>query len=133
VKEALYGLEKMTPGTDEYDELLNKTMKDIREHAEELEREDLQLLEPLLGLDGSKKAAASFSSTKKFVPTRCDSHLNLPCDDLTFLNHRPHPSTSNNAPYETVVGFLTTPIDKLKDMFTKFPTEEMKQEAQKDV
>jgi hypothetical protein len=133
VKEALYELEKMTPGTDEYDKLLNKTMKDLREHAEAMEREDLQLLEPWLGLDGSKQAASSFSYTKKFVPTRCDSYLNLPCVDLTFLNHRPHPTASYEPPYDTVVGFLTMPIDKLKDMFSKFPTEEMKQEVQKDV
>jgi hypothetical protein len=133
VKEALYELEKMTPGTDEYDVLLDKTMKDLRDHAESEEREDLQLLEPLLGVDGSKQAASSFSFTKNFAPTRCDSHLNLPCVDLTFRDHRPHPSAPNTLPYETVVGFLTMPIDKLKDLFSKFPTEEMKQEAQKDM
>jgi hypothetical protein len=75
VKEAFYELEKMTPGTDEYDELLNKTMKDFHEHAESEENEDLQLLEPFLGMDGSKQAASSFSTTKNFVPTRCDSIL----------------------------------------------------------
>jgi hypothetical protein len=29
------------------------------------------------------------------------------------------------------VGFLAAPIDKLKDMFADFPTEEMKEEAEK--
>jgi hypothetical protein len=83
VKEALYKLEKMTPGTDKYDELLSTTMKDFREHAESIEREDLQLLEPFLGLDGSKQAASSFSYTKLFAPTWCDSQLTLPCVDLS--------------------------------------------------
>jgi hypothetical protein len=42
---------------------------------------------------------------------------------------RPHPSASNKPPYETVVGFLVMPIDKVKDMFFKFPTEEMMEEV----
>ncbi len=40
-----------------------------------------------------------------------------------------HPSAPNKPPYETLVGFMTMPIDKLKDMFSAFPTEEMKEKA----
>jgi hypothetical protein len=35
----------------------------------------------------------------------------------------------NKPPYETLVGFMAAPIDKLKDLFTTFPTEEMKKDA----
>ncbi|KAJ3756510.1 hypothetical protein EV360DRAFT_84897 [Lentinula raphanica] len=44
----------------------------------------------------------------------------------------PHPSAPNKPPTETLVGFLALPIDKLKDMFSKFPTEEMKKAAEED-
>lgn len=36
----------------------------------------------------------------------------------------------NKPPYETFVGFLAAPIDKLKDHFASFPTEEMKEAAE---
>jgi len=42
---------------------------------------------------------------------------------------RAHPSAPNKPPYETIAGFLALPIDKLKDMFTAFPTEEDKEAA----
>ena len=45
--------------------------------------------------------------------------------------NRAHPCAPNKPPFETLVGLLSAPIDKLKDMFAKFPTEEMKEEAEK--
>jgi hypothetical protein len=38
-----------------------------------------------------------------------------------FTPTRSHPSAPNKPPFETVVGLMTAPIDKLRDMFTKFP------------
>ena len=40
-----------------------------------------------------------------------------------------HPELPNEPPLETLAGFLAAPLDKLKDLFSKFPTEEMKKEA----
>jgi hypothetical protein len=42
-----------------------------------------------------------------------------------------HPSFPDKPPYETFLGFLAAPIDKLQDYFATFPTEEMKEEAEK--
>jgi hypothetical protein len=56
---------------------------------------------------------------RKFVP----GSLNICC--------RAHPWAPNKPPYETLIGFLEAPIDKLKDLFAAFPTEEMKAEAEK--
>ncbi|KAI0056261.1 hypothetical protein BV25DRAFT_1814410 [Artomyces pyxidatus] len=109
VKEQLYALSGQTPGTSEYDTTLKKVMEHLRPHNDSEEQEDLPLLEPELGADGSAQAAQSFSRTKKFVPTRA------------------HPSAPNRPPFETFAGFLAAPIDKLKDMFETFPTEEMKE------
>lgn len=73
VKEKLYNLESMTPGSPEYDSLLKDVMAHLHEHNDSEEQKDLPMLEPQLGPDNSKSAAASFSRTKKFVPTRYDS------------------------------------------------------------
>jgi len=109
VKETLSTLESMTPGTEEYDKLIERMMVTLHRHNDDEETKDLPLLEPHLGHDASQAAASQFSLTKKFVPTRA------------------HPSAPNKPPFETLAGFLVAPIDKLKDQFTKFPTEEMEE------
>jgi len=113
VKELLSNLESLTPGHSDYHETMAKMISHLRPHNDSEEREDLPMLEPILGDKASKEAAAQFSRTKKFVPTRA------------------HPCAPNKPPFETLLGFLEAPIDKLKDLFASFPTEEMKQEAEK--
>ncbi|KAJ7628744.1 hypothetical protein FB45DRAFT_1059449 [Roridomyces roridus] len=109
VKEMLTQLESLKPGTDEYDKILEQMMSSLREHNNDEEVKDLPSLEPQLGEEASKNAAGQFTLTKKFVPTRA------------------HPSLPNKPPFETLAGFLVAPIDKLRDAFDKFPTEEMKE------
>ena len=46
------------------------------------------------------------------------------------FRRRTHPSAPNRPPLETFVGFLTAPIDKLKDIFAKFPADEMKEDSE---
>ncbi|KAJ7356460.1 hypothetical protein DFH08DRAFT_688907, partial [Mycena albidolilacea] len=108
VKEMLSTMESLTPGTDEYDKILERMMVSLHHHDDE-EIKDLPLVEPHLGEDANKEAALQFSLTKKFVPTRA------------------HPGAPNKPPFETLAGFLLVPIDKLRDEFTKFLTEEMKE------
>ncbi|KAK6972136.1 Hhe domain protein [Favolaschia claudopus] len=110
VKEMLYKMESMTPGSAEYDKLLERMMVSLREHNDSEEANDLPILETHLG-EGSQQAASQFSLTKKFAPTRS------------------HPSAPNKPPFETFAGFLAAPMDKLKDAFTKFPTNETKDAA----
>jgi len=115
VKESLYKLESLQPGSSEFDALLNKTMASLHHHNDDEEIDDLPLLEPEIGEEGSKAAALSFKRTKKFVPTRA------------------HPSAPNKPPFETLVGFLAAPLDKLLDTFAKFPTTEEKEEAEEEL
>ncbi|KAL1742103.1 hypothetical protein HDZ31DRAFT_66282 [Schizophyllum fasciatum] len=110
VKEKLYQIESMKPGSEEYNTQLAAVMKHLHEHNDSEEQKDLPELEPHLGTDGSASAAQTFSRTKKFVPTRA------------------HPSAPNKPPFETVVGLMTAPLDKIKDAFAKFPTDDMKSE-----
>jgi len=81
----------------------------VGQHAGALQREeheDLPALEQVLEESESQDLAMSFARTKHFVPTHS------------------HPDAPNKPPYETVAGMLSTPMDKMKDMFRKFPKEE---------
>ena len=40
-----------------------------------------------------------------------------------------HPGAPDKPPFETFAGLMAAPLDKLKDMFAKFPTDEQKQAA----
>ncbi|KAH8115032.1 hypothetical protein DFH11DRAFT_1743209 [Phellopilus nigrolimitatus] len=107
VKERLNKLESLTPGEADYDSLLGTVMEHLNEHNNSEEQHDLMLLEPALGAGASESAAASFQRTKQFVPTRA------------------HPSVPDQPPMETLAGLLAAPMDKLKDAFSKFPTDDM--------
>ncbi|KAH8103296.1 hypothetical protein BXZ70DRAFT_888910 [Cristinia sonorae] len=115
VKKELHDLESLKPGTPEFHSLIERIMADLHHHNDDEEINDLPMLEPVLGDTGSKQAAQSFKTTKKFVPTRS------------------HPSAPNQPPLETLAGFLAAPLDKLKDMFSKFPTAEEKAGAEKEL
>ncbi|KAH9476295.1 putative hemerythrin-like protein [Psilocybe cubensis] len=108
VKNLLYQLESLKPGTSQHADLLKNIVDHLKPHNDSEEQEDLPLLQKAIGEQGSQDAAASFKRTKKFVPTRS------------------HPSAPDQPPFETLAGLMAAPIDKLKDMFTKFPTEEQK-------
>jgi len=64
---------------------------------------DLPTLEKALTGDVTADIAKSFERTKMFTPTRS------------------HPSAPDKPPFETVVGLLAAPIDRLADLFRKFP------------
>ncbi|KAI5899256.1 uncharacterized protein SCHCODRAFT_02604620 [Schizophyllum commune H4-8] len=111
VKEKLYELEKLDPGSTEFDTLLESTMSALHKHIDTEERDEMPKLEALLMDEDSKSAAGSFARTKMIAPTR------------------PHPSAPDKPPFETIVGLMSAPIDKVMDMFAKFPSEEEKQKA----
>ncbi|KAG8815084.1 hypothetical protein FRB91_001561 [Serendipita sp. 411] len=113
VKELLYRLESLTPAKQEYHDTLKDVINHLKPHNDSEEINDLPALEKVIGKEASRKAAAEFSRTKKLAPTR------------------PHPSAPNKPPYETLAGFLALPMDKVKDLFASFPTEEMKEDMAK--
>ncbi|TFK36182.1 hypothetical protein BDQ12DRAFT_725232 [Crucibulum laeve] len=111
VKNRLYNLEDLSPGTSQHASLLKEIMDHLKPHNDSEENEDLPLLEAAIGREDSQSAAKSFERTKKFVPTRS------------------HPSAPNKPPFETLAGLMAAPMDKLKDAFAKFPSDEEKKEA----
>ncbi|KAK6355604.1 hypothetical protein TWF696_004703 [Orbilia brochopaga] len=103
VKKLLHTFQGLKADDPEFKNTLQALYKDLKQHIEEEERDDLPTLEKALSSDDSESYAKSFERTKKFTPTRS------------------HPSAPDKPPFETVVGLMTAPMDKLADMFRKFP------------
>ncbi|KAI1298961.1 hypothetical protein F5Y03DRAFT_366959 [Xylaria venustula] len=104
LKEQLYEFQKLKPQDEAYVPILKSLFDDLQRHIKEEEEDHLVKLEKALSLTESKQLSYSFERTKMFTPTRS------------------HPSAPNKPPFETVVGLMTAPIDKLRDLlFTKFP------------
>jgi hypothetical protein len=76
----------------------------LDQHIKEEENGDLPTLEKHTPADESAKLADSFNKTKAFVPSR--SHPSAPDD---------------GGPFETVMGMMAAPLDRLGDLFRKFP------------
>lgn len=93
----------MTPDQPEFKPALKSLMDDLAQHIKEEEQDDLPALEKVLADADSESLANSFERTKMFVPTRS------------------HPSAPDRPPFETAMGMLAAPMDKLMDMFRKFP------------
>ena len=83
---------------------LRSLMGDLSKHILEEERDDLPRLDNALTSRESESLSRQFERTKMFVPTRS------------------HPSAPARPPFETVVGLMAAPIDKLGDIFRKFPS-----------
>ncbi|KAG0240613.1 hypothetical protein BGW41_006794 [Actinomortierella wolfii] len=105
-KEQLYEFQKMKATDPNFENTLKGLWSDLTKHIKDEEQIDLVQLENALDAEESAKMARSFHLTKKFVPTRS------------------HPSAPDKPPFETVVGLLSAPLDKLRDAFSRFPTEE---------
>jgi len=103
IKKQLYTFQGLHASDPKFKSTLEALYNDLKKHIEEEEHEDLPALEQNLDLALSESYAKSFERTKKFVPTRS------------------HPSAPDKPPFETVVGLLSAPVDKLLDLFRKFP------------
>jgi len=102
-KEDLAKLETLSVSDPQFAIVFAKLFKDLEHHMEEEERDDLPKFEAKITDEDSARISKSFERTKKFVPTRS------------------HPGAPNKPPFETVAGLMAAPIDKLRDMFAKFP------------
>lgn len=81
-------------------------MDDLRAHANTEETMDLVKLENAVTAEESERLARSFGRTKYFAPTRA------------------HPDMPDRPPFETAVGLLMAPLDKLQDLFRRWPETE---------
>ncbi|KAL7629645.1 hypothetical protein AAE478_001167 [Parahypoxylon ruwenzoriense] len=103
IKEQLHTFQKLKPGDSEFMPTLERLHEDLKQHIKEEQENDLVKLEEALGLTRSKELCQKFERTKWFTPTRS------------------HPSAPDQPPFETVAALITAPIDRLRDLFAKFP------------
>jgi hypothetical protein len=106
IKELLYKFQNMKPSDKEFDPTLGNIWQRLSHHIEDEEGTDLPALERNVPQDLRDKIARSFARTKMFVPTRS------------------HPRAPDKPPFETVAALMAAPIDKLSDLFRRFPKEE---------
>jgi hypothetical protein len=92
----------MSSTDPDYIPKLNEIWRPLSDHIKGEEEHDLVSLEAALKSE-SEQLATSFGTTKSFVPSRS------------------HPSAGEHPPFETAMGLLMAPIDRLADMFRRFP------------
>lgn len=99
----LKNFQNLKAGDPDFKPALKELYENLAQHIKEEEENDLPALEAKLGPTDSVAVAKSFDRTKKFAPTRS------------------HPSAPDKPPFETVAGLMAAPMDKLADMFRRFP------------
>jgi len=103
VKDKLYKFQNLSPDDPDFEPTLKSLWSDLTQHIKEEEEQDLPALEGAVNANDSESMEKSFNRTKLFVPTRS------------------HPDAPNRPPFETVAGLMAAPLDKLSDLFRKFP------------
>ncbi|KAI4852839.1 hemerythrin HHE cation binding domain protein [Aureobasidium sp. EXF-8845] len=104
VKELLYKFQGLNPDVVDFEPTLKALWRELSQHIKEEENGDLPTLEKHLSAGESEDLASSFNRTKAFVPSR--SHPSAPDD---------------GGPFETVAGLMAAPLDRIGDLFRKFP------------
>lgn len=95
----------MKQSDPKFDSHLHAMAKDYEDHIKDEETNYLPRLENAIAVSESRTLAQEFERTKMFLPSRS------------------HPAAPNKPPFETVAGLLAAPIDRLGDIFRKFPKE----------
>ncbi|KAH8200961.1 hypothetical protein TruAng_004899 [Truncatella angustata] len=105
VKNLLYEFQKLKPSDSNFQPTLDKLMKNLKQHIEEEEHSDLVELEEALDNTESSELSSKFERTKYLTPTRS------------------HPNAPNKPPFETVVGLMSAPLDKIGDLLRRWPND----------
>jgi len=116
VKQNLYDAANVDMNANDFKDKVRIVMDLLVKHIQKEEKELLPLLNKYISEDNLVSMGNSFSRRKFIVPTR--PHTMVPED----------PPTLNS-----ILGMLTAPIDKFRDLFVSFPEKEklaqMKKEA----
>ncbi|KAG9839585.1 HHE domain protein, partial [Aureobasidium melanogenum] len=104
VKELLNDFQKLKPDVEDFEPTLRALWSELDKHIKEEEAHDLPLLEKHTPADESTGLARSFDNTKMFTPTRS------------------HPAAPDNGGlFETAAALMSAPLDRLGDLFRKYP------------
>ncbi|KAI1337884.1 hypothetical protein F5Y15DRAFT_417670 [Xylariaceae sp. FL0016] len=103
IKEHLHTFQSLSPTDPAFDDVLASLWDDLSQHIEEVEGHDIPALEAELSDQEATDLRISFDRTKMLAPTRS------------------HPGSPGKPPFETVAALLAAPLDKVMDVFRKFP------------
>ncbi|KAI1452050.1 hypothetical protein F4805DRAFT_448915 [Annulohypoxylon moriforme] len=106
IKEQLYKFQGLDANDPEFEPTFSSLYSTLMRHVKEEEEHDIPRLESKLDHDALLKLSNSFERTKLLTPTRS------------------HPSAPNVPPFQTAAALLSAPIDKIADIFRKFPKED---------
>ncbi|KAK8852032.1 HHE domain-containing protein [Apiospora arundinis] len=107
LKRELKRFQKLRPSSPEFMPTLDRLWKELKTHMQEEEAHDLVKLEEAISESKSRAIADSFEYWKGASPTRS------------------HPWVPNTPPWETVVGSLVAPWDRMMDKWRKWPAEDL--------
>lgn len=102
----LYVFQDLNSSDPRFFPTITMLMEGLARHMRDEEANDLVILEETLTSDESEELGETLSRTNMFLPSR--SHLY----DL------------DNPRFETVADLITAPLDRLQDLFRKWPEEE---------
>ncbi|KNE64420.1 hypothetical protein AMAG_09442 [Allomyces macrogynus ATCC 38327] len=108
VKRAAYELDKMDVTDPEFAPRLQRIMADLETHMAEEESDELPMLRDRLARDRLVEIGKQFDGIKAMVPTR------------------PHPDAPTQPGLEALVGMMTAPLDKMRDMAREFAERKVK-------
>ncbi|CAI7567356.1 unnamed protein product [Penicillium palitans] len=106
LKEMIYVFQDLNSSDPRFFPTITMLMEGLARHMRDEEANDLVILEETLTSDESEELGETLGRTKMFLPSR--SHLY----DL------------DNPRFETVADLITAPLDRLQDLFRKWPEEE---------
>ena len=103
IKEHLKHFQTMKAADKDFAATLGGLMDQFSRHVEVENTRNLPMLENVIDSQENRALAAEFEKTKMFVPSRV------------------HQEMSSKPPFDNVVGLLAAPLDKLTNLFRKFP------------
>ena len=102
VKKMLKSFQELSPTDSKFAPTLEALMKNLTGYLGQ-EEDDLAILENALSQADSETLSRSIDRTKMFVPSRS------------------HPVPHSKPPFETAASLLAAPMDKVADIFRKWP------------
>ncbi len=115
VKQNLHKAQSIDPYSDGFRSKVKDVMDLLIKHIQKEEKEILPMIHKYLNEEQRTKAGHQFSRRKLIVPTR--PHTAIPEDSPTL---------------NSILGLLTAPIDKFRDLFTHFPDQHEMSEIKKE-
>ncbi|KAI1406079.1 hypothetical protein F4819DRAFT_507642 [Hypoxylon fuscum] len=106
IKEQLHQFQNLEAENPDFEPTFSNLYSDLQQHVKQEEEHDIPRLEAKLDHESLSQLTTSFERTKYLAPTRS------------------HPLSSQTPPFETAAALLSASIDKIADVFRKFPKQD---------